>query len=404
MIPVASQSEERTRAIFMPAMIGSAVLVLLYLVTVHWRLPLPRDLHGYVLGRDFLNFWTYGREAWNAEGGRFYDILLYNEELRALTGWDYPTQQWSYPPHLMLLMAPFGLLPYLPAYLLWTSLGVAALYWAAPAGIRRGEGALALFLTPAGLLAFTSGQNAFFVAALIVGIFRSLDTRPVIAGLLLGLLTVKPQLGFVFPLMLILTGRWHVFASATATTLVLAGLTALLWGPDIWTAYLNVGIPMQEYVIADPTGAVMGMMPTAYMNARLVGLSASVAYAIQGVFAAIAMAAVVWTYWRRRDPLLSFAVLVTAGLAATPYLMSYDLVVVGWLVLALLLSGQMGLRDRPLLLIVIFLPFVAIAAGFAHIPGSALVLPAFAFFAMRKLASPVSEPMARPARQLGPCQ
>ena len=110
------------RAIFLPGVLASAVLFVLYLATVSWRLPLPHDLHGFVLGRDFLNFWTYGREAWTGAAGRFYDIVAYNDFLRAFAGQDYPTQQWSYPPHLMLLMAPFGLLPYLPAYVLFTVL------------------------------------------------------------------------------------------------------------------------------------------------------------------------------------------------------------------------------------------------------------------------------------------
>jgi hypothetical protein len=69
-------------------------------------LPYPRDIHGYALGRDFLNFWTYGREAWSGEAGRFYDIALYNEHLGRLVWPDYQTQQWSYPPHLLLLAAP----------------------------------------------------------------------------------------------------------------------------------------------------------------------------------------------------------------------------------------------------------------------------------------------------------
>jgi hypothetical protein len=352
---------------------------------VDWQLPLPRDLHGFVLGRDFLNFWNYGREAWNAEAGRFYDIVLYNGELRALTGWDYPTQQWSYPPHLMLLMAPFGLLPYLPAYILWTMLGILTLWWAAPRELKRSHATLALLLAPAGLLTLVCGQNAFFAAAIIAGIFRWLDQRPVLAGLLLGLLTVKPQLGLVFPLMLIMTARWTVFLSAAATTIALAGATALLFGADVWSVYVLIGIPLQEYVIADPTEPIKGMMPTAYMNARLIGLSANVAYAVQACFAAGSLAAVVWTYWRRRDPLLSYAMLVIAGLAATPYLMSYDLAIISWLMLALIASGAVIAPDRPMLLAVVVLPFLAIAGALAGVPASALILPLFGMLVARRM-------------------
>jgi hypothetical protein len=121
----------------------------------------------------------------------------------------------------------------------------------------------------------------------------------------------------------------------------------------------------------------MAMMPTAYMNARLAGLGAAPAYAVQAVFAAAAAAAVVWAFARRREPLLSGAVLVVASLAATPYLMSYDLVVVAWLMMALAAVGRLAEEDRPLLLLVHLLPFVAVAGEALALPGSALVLPAF---------------------------
>ena len=386
------------RGAFLPGAVGSAVLLALYLATVTWALPFPRDIHDYALGRDFLNFWTYGREAWSGEAGRFYDIAAYNRQLQELLGPAYQTQQWSYPPHLILLMAPFGLLPYLPAYLLWTVLGAAALLWAVPAGCDRRLGAAALLLAPAGLIAFVSGQNAFFVAAIFAAVFRFMDARPLLAGLLLGVMTVKPQVGLLVPLMLVMTGRWTVFASAAATSLALVGATALLFGPEIWTTYLRDALPVQEYVIRDPTRATLGLMPTAYMNARILGLSAEAAYAVQGVFASLAVAAVVWTYRRPRDPLLSFGIVLTATLAATPYLMSYDLVAVSWLVLALATAGKLGESDRRLLLVVQFLPFLAIAGGLFGVPASALVLPALAGLLLWRLrvSSPAAAPLPAP--------
>ena len=84
------------------------------------------------------------------------------------------------------------------------------------------------------------------MTAVFVAIFRFMDARPLVAGILLGALTVKPQLGLLFPLMLILTGRWMVFAAAAATALALAGMTALLFGTEVWEDYLAVEIPLQN--------------------------------------------------------------------------------------------------------------------------------------------------------------
>ena len=68
------------------------------------------DGQGFILGRDFLNFWHYGLAAWGDDPVRHYDLSFYNAVLdRLIAGYDYPDQNWSYPPHYMLLAAPFGL-------------------------------------------------------------------------------------------------------------------------------------------------------------------------------------------------------------------------------------------------------------------------------------------------------
>ena len=51
--------------------------------------------------------------------GQWYDPLHYARALIPIVGADYPGQNWSYPPSMMLLMAPFGRLGYLPALAVW---------------------------------------------------------------------------------------------------------------------------------------------------------------------------------------------------------------------------------------------------------------------------------------------
>src|SRR6185312_3182032 len=79
-----------------------------YAYTLDWRLPFPRDGTTLVVGRDFLNFCMYGRAASMADPGAWYDPHTYNTMLAALLGDNYPVQNWSYPPPLMLLMTPFA--------------------------------------------------------------------------------------------------------------------------------------------------------------------------------------------------------------------------------------------------------------------------------------------------------
>ena len=103
-----------------------------YLLTISWGEPIPRDATSLVVGRDYLNFWMYGRAAAGPDPGRFYDPALYNEALRMLLGPSYFGNNWSYPPSVMLIAAPFGRLPYVPGLFIWTALGLAAFLLVAP--------------------------------------------------------------------------------------------------------------------------------------------------------------------------------------------------------------------------------------------------------------------------------
>ena len=73
----------------------SVVLAVLYLASTSWLQTFPRDVAGYVVGRDFLNFWTMGRQALTDNPAQFYDWRLYNPYLQNFLGPDYPLQQWK---------------------------------------------------------------------------------------------------------------------------------------------------------------------------------------------------------------------------------------------------------------------------------------------------------------------
>jgi hypothetical protein len=378
----------------------SAVLALLYIASTSWLQAWPRDVAGYVVGRDFLNFWTMGRLAWVDDPGQFYNWQAYNPYLQGFLGPDYPLQQWSYPPQFMLVAIPLGQLPYLIAYGLWTGLGLAALYYAARPWLADRRAIAVVFLSPAALLCFVCGQNAFFTAAALIMIYRWRDERPVLAGIILGLLTLKPQLGLLFPLILLISRRWTLFASAAATAIALLLSTIAVFGLDPFMAYVEFAMPIQKSVVTDPTKIIQSLMPTLYMSLRLLGLSSEAGYIIQTA-AFIALAGLAgWTYLRRRDPLLSYGLLLSATALATPYMLSYDLVVFGWLFLAVAMAANPGRAGRWLLGALYWLPMITLALGAAGIPGAALVPIGFTIWLYRELAGqPASEDFAPPAQQ-----
>lgn len=343
-------------------------------VEIGWVLlaPLPYDWFGYMIGRDFVATWAGAKAALAGDPGQYFDFEAFNTLLRSYFGAGYPLHNWSYPPHLLLLTWPLGFIPYLAAYMVWCALGLILYVVVMTDGGRRFDHIVLIVLAPAVTLNIWTGQNGFLTAALLVGGLIQLDRRPLLAGVLLGLLSIKPQLGLLLPVMLALTGRWRAIAAAAATIAVLAALACIVFGPKIWIDYFELAIPEQKRVITEWHGFFVANMPTAFMNMRLIGLPAPLTYAVQGLVSAATLAAVAWVFWRPRDPVLSLAFLVSATFLFTPYAFNYDMVAFGWVMLKLMDRPDNDRWDYALMLAVWALPFATILMGLAGLPGSFL--------------------------------
>jgi hypothetical protein len=358
------------------------------------------DAFGAIIGRDFVTVWMGGRVALVGGPAPWFDAEVYSGALRVLVGHpDLFTHYWSYPPHVILFTWPFGLMPYLASYLAWCLLGFGAYLLAAYAGGVSRRQFLFLALAPAAAINVFFGQNGFFTAALLIGGLANLDRRPILSGVLFGILTIKPQLGLLLPIMLVLSGRWRVIASTAVTVAVLAGVTAWLYGPDIWSAYLDKVVPQQQWLQSHGGGLLLYMIGSAFYAWRLLSLPVEMAWMAQAAVSGLAVAAVVWTYWRRRDPMLSMALLVTATFLATPYVLNYDMVVLAFVVALLRERADNEPIDHYLALAIWTLPVSMMLLGVAHIPVVMLVLPAFAARLLWRLArqeQPVSHKASGP--------
>lgn len=371
--------EERYAKLSIAAAVFFLMLEISYLVVsaVPITLDPPRDFDGYAFGRDFVNVWMGGRIALAGGPATWFDFNVYNDALKAMFGADFPPHYWSYPPHLLLFTWPFGLLPYLPAYALWCIVGLALYVAAAANGDYRREHLLFLATAPGVAICVFFGQNGFFTAALLIAGLTNLERRPLLAGVMFGILTVKPQLGLLLPFMLILTGRWRTIAATLVTVSALIAVTSALYGIDIWAAYLDKVTPQQNWLLLNASGLLLAMVSSAFAAARMLGLPVEAAWVVQAVVSAAAVAAVIWTYWRRRDPALSTALLVTASFLVTPWARTYDLVVLGWVVDLLHRRPDNDVNDHRLLIAIWTLPVSMLLAGAIHVPLAFLVLLVF---------------------------
>jgi hypothetical protein len=271
----------------------------------------------------------------------------------------------------MLVAAPFGVLPYFVALALWSAIGLAAFAAAVRLWTKDWRVLAPLLLGPAAIFGLISGQFAFVAAAIMLAVLRWRESRPLLAGLLLGLLTLKPQLGLFVPVLLLAAGNWRTIAAAALTALAIAGATALIWGPGVWTAYFETGIANQSLVLSDPERLGGPFMPTIFMNLRVAGLPFGAAMAVQAA-ASLAAIALIWATFRRRpDPtdLRANAIFLAAAVFGTPYLLSYDTLALAGIMLLLAAEG----RGRLLPLLAFLLPLLQLAAGSAGLPGPALV-------------------------------
>src|SRR5262249_9694666 len=82
-------------------------------------------------------------------------------------------------------------------------------------GRHRADILLLIALALAAIVNIWCAQTGFWIAALLIGGLVPLDRRRILAGILFGILTIKPRLGLLLllPLMLALTGRWRTMAA-----------------------------------------------------------------------------------------------------------------------------------------------------------------------------------------------
>jgi hypothetical protein len=373
-----------------------AVTFVAYVLTIDWRGTIPRDGTTLAVGRDFLNIWMYGRAAFSPDPSAFYDLETYHAAIRSLLGMELNGQNWSYPPSMLLLAAPFGHLKYLAALACWTVLGLGVFIAVATRHVSDRRILVPVLLSPAALFCLISGQSSFLAAAMLIAIFAWLDRKPVAAGVLIGLLSIKPQLGILFPFMLMASGRWRVFIAAAAATLALAGVTTAIFGQQVWIDFIAKGLPIQGLVLSDPDRIATPFFPTIFMNLRGLDLGYAAAMSVQALFAVLAAGAVFWAFRFRThaDPLLLLALYLACSVSALPYLLIYDLLPLTFAAVALLAGASLDTPGRRLVRLVYWTPVLQLALGSWHLPGTALIAPAFAAYLVRRLrASPRPAPV-----------
>lgn len=370
-------TDEDINKLLAAAAIITVAFLAIMLVQTTWHFPFPRTHGGSVIGNDFFNFWTYGQSAFSRDPGAYYHWPTYNLYQKTI-GVDEVGHNWSYPPSIMLLTAPFGYLSYVTSLVVFTLVSIVVFILVARGDLQDWKLVALALVSPAAMHCLNSGQSSLLTAAVILAAWRLLDKRPIVAGLLIGCLSLKPQVALMFPFMLLATQRWRVIASAAVTCFAIAALTSVLFGFKVWEQYIYQGIPAQNLVLTDPTLDSAAMMPTILMTFRRFGLSYDLSMAVQLVFSAAAVVALLWAFRRPHDvnDRRMFAMFAACTVCASPYLLIYDLVPLTVAAIFLMKEERSAGVPKLLLLLIYWLPFLQLAMGdHLRMAGPAFLVP-----------------------------
>ena len=292
----------------------------IWIVQHHWIW----DAQGKPIFTDFVAIWTSGKmalhgvatQAYNGHTLRAAEVAAIGHPFQGYLGWPYP-------PSFFFIAAPLGTMPFAVALLVWV-FSTLAIYAVTIARIAQSRAAI-LFACAAPWVAadITVGQNGFFTAALMGGALLTMEERPILSGILLGLLTYKPQFGLLIPFALLADARWRVIASATVAASVLLLLSGFVFGFATFSAFLqNLPQATRDLVVEGGTG--WNKLQSVYGFLRWAGTGDWTARIAQGGVSLACVIAIVWL-WRSKAPFArKAAALTAASLLVTPYVFFYD--------------------------------------------------------------------------------
>ena len=288
------------------------------------------DGNGMPIYTDFACAWTATMQALHGDASILYDPAQFIKVQAALAApADYYYPNWPYPPTLFLFLAPFTKAGYLTGFLAWdifTLLGFIAVIYII---VRRLPAVTLALASPFTAWNFLASHNGFLTASLLGASLLTLERRPVLAGVFIGLLTYKPQFGILFPVALAAANEWRTFASAAVTAAALAGISIAAFGTIVWQALPSqLAAQTTEVFLAGgnaSSAAQWGYIQTIYGLVRLSNGNWGTAWVAQGL-TTIGVAIIVWLVWRSSARYsLKAATLSAAALIATSYAFAYDM-------------------------------------------------------------------------------
>lgn len=405
-------SESRAASRLTPERIRAHGLMLaLCLWSVYlWNMATPglRDRAGNLKGTDFLHFYVLGSLALEHRGAELYDMQaqsrLTAQLVPAAAGIRYLP---LYPPQVSIFFAPFARLSYPWALGFWLTVS-AVIYgwccyavWHACPNLRNYR--LTVAILAAALPAFWHliawGQTSALALGCFTLAFLALqEDREFLAGVALGCLIFKPQLGLAAAIVFLLSLRWRVITGALLSAAIELALGAMYYGFQPLADWIRIlrnaprMLPLLEprvYQTHSLRTFWDMLLPWPTVSLGLYLLSA------------LLLCALLVACWRRGGPLaVRYSSLLLATVLLAPHLTVYDLVILApaFLLTSDWIAGRPDSAGFKILLYLAFvLPLIGPLARWTHFQASVPVMAALLFAIWRPGAkvAVVYEPLNR---------
>src|SRR6185312_1535517 len=310
-------------------LLAAMLIATVYLVATSDGL---NDRFGRPLGTDFSNVYAAGTYVLDGNAAAPFDPSHQYAREQAVFGKDTPFYGWHYPPYFLGLAALFAAMPYAVALAFWQGVTFVLYLLAIRTILRTGRArALAdpLWLPlvigfPAVFVNLGHGHNGFLTAALFGAALLQLDRKPVLAGVLFGCIAYKPQFGLLVPIVLAASGRWRTFVVAATTVTMLTIAVTLVFGLDIWNAFL-ASTRFTRTVVLEQGDTGWHKIQSVFSAVRMWGGGIPLAYAVQLAATLAVAGGLVWLWRGRASFPIKAAALAIGTILATPYSLDYDL-------------------------------------------------------------------------------
>ena len=263
---------------------------------------------------------------------------------------------WNYPPTFQMMLMPFGVLPYVAAWLIWSCVLYGCYALLARRLVDDPMEFGFLLLAPGAAVNLFVGQNGILSTVLMGTGVLLLGSRPIVAGILLGMMAYKPQFSVLLPLVLLAGKEHRALAAAILSQAALMLLSATVLGTGPWLAFLH-RITHPSTVFSSSSSDWRGI-PSVMILARTLGMNEFASSLCHWGIAALATAIVIWTWWKTRSSALRLATLATATVLVTPYLRGYDMVLLVLPAAAVMSLARLSITEKAVILCAWLMPAI----------------------------------------------